>query len=230
MKKKQRKNFVLISLIIIILLVISFFVYNKIDYQTDIENLDLFGIDDLIIVSHPSDELVYSTKQILNGKNLVVCISCSKEKPDTKSFIRIMKKTKNEYITFDYKEYKNSNRLNWDKNKLTKDLEKIIDTKNWNSIITHNSEGEYGNIHHILVSDIVTNLVKDKDKLYYFADYYYINKNSKTYDYLPQLDEEILKEKYKLLNRYPNKKEIIETYYDILPYEEYIPYRKWIIK
>lgn len=86
----------------------------------------------------------------------------------------------NGYIS-DWKNYSDS---------ITKDLKRIIDSRDWNIIVTHNPDGEYGHFHHKKVSSMVTALAS-KNKLYYFGKYY-------SKDYIPdigKLKEEVYKEK-----------------------------------
>lgn len=51
---------------------------------------------------------------------------------------------------------------------------KEIDSKDWDKIVTHNPDGEYGHIHHKKVSKYVTMILKKEDKtnqLVYFGTY-----------------------------------------------------------
>ena len=58
--------------------------------------------------------------------------------------------------------------INYELQKHMKDkISNIIN--NSKKIVTHNPQGEYGHYHHKIVSKIVTELVDDKNKLYYFS-------------------------------------------------------------
>ncbi len=232
LKKYPLELFFLFIVLILITITITTLYYNsKYQFNNDIKKIDLYNIDNLIIVSHPQDEILWSSTKISKGNNLVVCISCQKYEEDTKNFIKVMKYTNNKFLTLSYPEYKDDTHINWNtyKKDITKDIKTIIEYKNWNSIITHNPNGEYGNIHHKIISKIVTNNTKDKELLYY-NNYYYSKKEITNYqNILTKIDTSQLKTKYKLLSFYNNKELILDNYNHILPYEETIPYRKWVI-
>ena len=66
--------------------------------------------------------------------------------------------------------------INWKscKKEYSKRNQKEIDSKDWNQIVTHNPDGEYGHIHHKKVSKYVTMILKKEDKtdqLVYFGKY-----------------------------------------------------------
>ena len=228
---KQYYNYLLLLLTIIVfsISIISISYYNsKHSLNKDITKLNLFNVDTLIIVSHPTDELLWTSSRLINDNCLVVCLSCQDNK-ETKEFIKILNKTDDLYLTLEYPEYKDNNRINWQsyKKDITKKENKIIKTKNWNIIVTHNPNGEYGNIHHRLISNIVTENTNNKDKLYYFQEYHSKKTISNYQDYLLKLDTNTLQTKYNLLSIYNSKDYLIESYSHIIPYEELIPYRKW---
>lgn len=228
---KQYHNYLLLFLIIAFFSasLISIFHYNsKHSLQKDINKLNLFNVDTLIIVSHPSDEVLWSSTKLINDNCLVVCISCTNNQ-ETTEFIKNINYTKDLYLTLEYPEYKDNTRLNWNtyKSEITKDLQKVINTKRWTTIITHNPNGEYGNIHHKLISNIVTENTSNKDILYYFQKYHSKKDIVNYYDYLLKIDNNLLQTKYKLLSNYNSKEYLIDSYSHIIPYEELIPYRKW---
>lgn len=228
---KQYYNYLLLLLIIIVfsIFIISIFYYNsKHSLQKDITKLNLFNVDTLIIVSHPSDEVLWTSSKLIEDNCLVVCLSCTNNQ-ETKEFIKILNYTDDLYLTLEYPEYKDNTRINWNtyKQDISKDLNKIIKTKNWNIIVTHNPNGEYGNIQHKLISNLVTENTNNKDILYYFQEYHSKRTISNYKDYLIKIDSNKLQTKYNLLSLYNSKDYLIESYSHIIPYEELLPYRKW---
>lgn len=228
---KQYYNYLLLLLIIIVfsIFIISIFYYNsKHSLQKDITKLNLFNVDTLIIVSHPSDEVLWTSSKLIEDNCLVVCLSCTNNQ-ETKELIKILNYTDDLYLTLEYPEYKDNTRINWNtyKQDISKDLNKIIKTKNWNIIVTHNPNGEYGNIHHKLISNLVTENTNNKDILYYFQEYHSKRTISNYKDYLIKIDSNKLQTKYNLLSLYNSKDYLIESYSHIIPYEELLPYRKW---
>lgn len=228
---KEYHNYLLLLLIIIVFSIslISISYYNsKHSLQKNINKLNLFNVDTLIIVSHPSDEVLWTSSKLINENCLVVCLSCTNNK-ETTEFIKTLNYTDDLYLTLEYPEYKDNTRINWNyyKKDISKNIKKILNNKRWTTIITHNPNGEYGNIHHKLISNIVTENTPNKDILYYFQEYHSKEDISNYYDYLLKLDNNILQTKYKLLSNYNSKKYIQESYSHIIPYEELISYREW---
>lgn len=217
----------ILSIIVFSILFIS--IYNSKNLlKKDITKLNLFNVDTLIIVSHPSDETLWTSTSLISDNCLVVCLSCTNNQ-ETTEFIKNLNITDDLYLTLEYPEYKDNTRINWNtyQKDISKDIKEILNTKRWNTIITHNPKGEYGNIHHKLISNIVTEHTNNKDILYYFQEYHSKQDISNYYDYLLKLDSNLLQTKYKLLSNYNSKDYLIEEYFHIIPYEEIISYRKW---
>lgn len=228
-KKYPYHLLLLLIIIVFSISLISISIYNsKHQLQRDITKLNLFNVDTLIIVSHPSDEVLWTSSRLISDNCLVVCISCTNNQ-ETTEFIKNLNITDDLYLTLEYPEYKDNTRINWNtyKQDITKDIKKILNTKRWTTIITHNPNGEYGNIHHKLISNIVTENTTNKDILLYFQEYHSKTTISNYYDYLLKLDSNILQTKYQLLSNYNSKNYILDSYSHIIPYEELISYREW---
>ena len=131
----------------------------------------------LMVVAHTDDELLWGWKDLLNGEDWVVlCIfqqynypGADKERKrrllnfEKTSELFGFKKIILDYVDSPYK-------LEID-NELQKNIKNNIFNiiNNSKKIVTHNPQGEYGHYHHKIVSKIVTELVIDKNKLYYFS-------------------------------------------------------------
>ena len=197
-------------IIVIIILGISYRLSNKKDII----------YDNLMIIVHPEDGLIWGGNELINNNYLVICITCNK---NDKDFINIMKKMNNDYVFLDYPDnttYEDEYHI------LNRDLEYFINKNDWKKIITHNKDGEYGSIQNMIINDRVTRLVKDKDKLYYFSKYY--NKynfyyESKKYN---KLNDEELINKYRYINMF-NDLDYINSFKHIIDYEELISYKDW---
>jgi hypothetical protein len=226
----RHHNYIFLLIIIAFsIALISITLYNnKYKLNRDISKLNLFNIDTLIIVSHPSDETIWASSTLIDENCLVVCISCQNNK-ETKEFINILDKTNDLHLVLEYPEYKNNIRIDWNihKDKLSKEIQTIIKTKKWNKIITHNPKGEYGNIHHKIINNIVTKNTSNKEKLYYFQEYHSKIEISNYLEYLTKIDDKKLQIKYNLISLYKDKEFLLESYSHIIPYEELISYRKW---
>ncbi len=193
-------------LLIIIVLISINFIPNK-----------TINPNKLMIIVHPEDGLIWGGNELSQGNYLVICLTCNKKDKD---FISIMNKMHNDYILLDYDETTNFKEEN---NILNDKMKYYLNMKDWSKIITHNSEGEYGNIANKIISKKVTDYTSNKEVLYYFSKYY--------------LKEEFKKESirfYKLNEEeYINKIQYISMLKDldyVNEFAHYIPYesfQKW---
>lgn len=222
----------ILSITIIVITTISLIVslyYSSISYVTkDFNKVSIKDIDNLIIVSHPGDEILFSGAHLLQDNYLVVCISCGEEKESTLDFIEVINKTQDQYIILGYPEYSNNERTNWYlyEESIEKDISSIIKLKSWNSITTHNPEGEYGNTQHKLISKIVSRNTNQKN-LYYFGKYYNKETIVNYKDEFAQINNNLINKKIKLLGTYKNDNYLQTEFSHIYKYEEWIKYKEW---
>ena len=222
----------ILSIIIIVFTTFSFIMssyYSSLTNITiDYSKIDLNEIDNLMIVSHPTDEILFGGSHLLEDNYLVVCITCGTDKELTHDFIDVLQKTKDKYIILGYPEYSNDERENWSnyKTNIKEDITKIINLKDWSTIVTHNPEGEYGSLQHKLTSQIVTS-ISPKKKLYYFGKYYtkksIVNEQNK----LSQINQNRLNQKIKLIGMYKTETYIQTEFNHMYKYEEWIKYKEW---
>lgn len=162
----------------------------------------------LMIITHPDDELIFGGIELLKEKGWkVVCITNGSRQSENKlnlynflfqnkflsrkeEFIKVMDKLNYPYEIWDFED--NLLNANWDEILLIKNLKKIIYEKNYEKIVTHNLEGEYGHIQHKKLSELV-NLIKPKN-LYVF------NVDSKQ-----QITKELNEQLNKLLSIYKSQ-------------------------
>lgn len=222
----------ILSITIIVFTTISLIVssyYSSISLVTkDYNSIDLQGIDNLMIVSHPGDEIIFGGSHLLKDNYLVVCITCGVERELTYNFIEVMQKTKDKYIILGYPEYTNNEKDNWSNHysNIKEDLSNIIKLKSWNTITTHNPEGEYGSIQHKKISKIVSS-ININNNLYYFGKYYTKKSIVNEYDKLSQINQNILNQKIKLLGIYKTEDYLQTEFNHIYKYEEWINYKEW---
>lgn len=230
MKKYQNKILFLVIVIIFVLcLSIVFFSSDKFKQtpiQKKLSKIDLKNINKLIIIVHPDDETLWGGAQLINHKYLVVCITCGSDEVRNNEFKEVMNKVESPYISLSYPDKTDGKRDDWQNSYIyiQEDLKDIINYKNWGKIVTHNPEGEYGHEQHIMTSNIVTSLA-NKNKLYYFNDYFYENDDSINNNQI--LDEKILKEKENLLKIYKSQTAIINNHYHTIKYKELTRYSDW---
>lgn len=168
-------------------------------------NVDLKNINKVMIVAHPDDEMLWGGAHLLQDDYLVVCITCGERNDRVKEFKSVMKETNDKYIMLDYPDYPNSKKDDWKTvyNDIVKDIDRILKMKDWEVIVTHNEQGEYGHIHHKMTHQIVTNIYKrkypDKESLYFFGDYYKKDKITNVEKELKQINEDDYHKKYNII-------------------------------
>ena len=195
-----------IFLVLIILISTIFINNNEISIKPD----------KLMIIVHPEDGLIWAGNELNKGNYLVICITCNK---NNKDFIKIMNKMNNDYVLLNYNE--NTEFVD-EYNILNRDLSYYINKYDYKKIITHNKEGEYGNIQNRIINERVTNLVNNKNILYYFSNYY-LKDNLEETNKLYKLSKKEYETKIKNLSIFKDKEYILE-FKHIIPYESFT---KW---
>lgn len=180
----------------------------------------------LMIVAHPDDETIFGGGHLLQDKYTVVCVTCGKIEYRVKEFEEVMSKTEDDYIMLGYTDRENLTGpiSNWNNeyNDIYNSLLEIINGTDWDIIVTHNPDGEYGHIHHIKTSEIVSEIA-NKDKLYYFGHWYSNGGNG------PRIDDNLYNIKInELLSIYYRSQGVALNYnYNMFPYENWIQANEW---
>lgn len=181
----------------------------------------------LMIVAHPDDETIWGGANLLKDDYVVVCVTCGVSDIRSEEFKKVMQITNDEYIMLGYPDKINGVISNWEYiyDSIESNLKNIINEGNYEKIVTHNPDGEYGHIHHKMISKMVTENA-DKDKLYYFGHYYknssLIPTNSKMIDKM-YYDRKV----NDLIEIYKSQQFIKNSYNHMFPYENWIQYYNW---
>ncbi len=218
----------------------AFLLFNGFDVKANVEVLkpdDLkykllfknnYKYKNLMVVAHPDDDLLFGGTELMKDDYVVVCVTCGTSKTRLKEFKRMMNYFGDEYITLGYPDLVEGKKSEWidEYDLITRDVKNIINLKEWDKIVTHNPDGEYGHIHHKMTNRIVTGLTDDKSKLYYFnktysTKYYKENNISKT------LDEEMCNKKRELFDKY-YKSQVGLKVRHLSDYEKVTSYDEWI--
>ena len=232
------KNFTkehIIPIIIISLLVVSLVVFLLIHYlmpykvTKDYSKVDLDRVNKLMIVAHPDDEMLWGGAHLIEGDYLVVCVTCGVVKIRVNEFISVMNATNSEYIMLGYPDKTNGQRDSWDnwRDKISKDIDGIIKLKDWELIVTHNPDGEYGHQHHKMTSSIVTNVLNDKSRLYYFGRYHSKKTLTPYLNEMTPINDKYLKEKKDILGLYVSQYFIQTSFDHMFGYEDWVQYDDW---
>lgn len=194
----------------------------KMEFTTD------FKHKNLMIVAHADDELIWGGKELMDEDYVVVCVTCGYNVAPERvpEFSNVMKALNDEYIMLGYRDLENGVKSNWDKDYgfILKDVEDIVNFKNWDKIVVHSPFGESGHIHHKMLNRITTSVVKDKDKLYYFGKYYY-NLSEFPEDTV-KIDDSYVKKKDELFKKY-YKSQAHVKFQMFYPYEKLYSYKDW---
>jgi hypothetical protein len=132
----------------------------------------------IMIVAHTDDELLWGWKDLLDGHDwLVICVfqqnnyngAISEKKRRLKQFDYCSKIFGFKYKIYEFIDNPYNLDVNYDIQNNIKLILKDNISDNTKKIVTHNPNGEYGHYHHKIISKIVTEMIIDKDKLYYFS-------------------------------------------------------------
>ena len=192
------------------------------------ENQKYSNIYKLMIVAHPDDESYWGGAHLLEDDYLVVCITCGTVPIRVTEFKKAMTLTKDDYIMLGYPDLTNGKKDNWDKvyTSIKKDLEDIINIKQWQQIVTHNPNGEYGHIHHKMTSKMVTQL-SNSEVLWYFGRYYSKEKIGQVNN-IKKISDETKKLKInKLIPIYKSQKNAENMFKHMFDYENFVFNKDW---
>lgn len=204
---------------------------GKLNSLSHVPKNTLTGYDSLMIVAHPDDETIWGGSHLLNGNYVVVCITNGNNKTRRREFESVIKQTGSIGIMLTYPDKTLGKRDNWNscKTEIEKDVAAILKMNDWQTIVTHNPEGEYGHIHHQMTSELTTTAVSDReqlDRLYYFGKYVKA-KNMDSGKYKKYLTNAIsgqkLDRKMALTTLYGSQKKVMDHLGHMLPYENWTP-------
>ena len=176
--------------------------------KKDLKRAGASSCKNLMIVAHPDDEMLWGGAHLLEDKWFVVCITEGYNRRRANEFRKVLKMTKDKGIILNYADVRYHIRYDWKTSRkgIAKDLQKVLRFKKWSVIATHNPEGEYGHIQHLLTNQIVTDKCKKKallQRLYYFGHFYL---KGEVPDDEPKISKKALKEKHKILKVYKSQK------------------------
>lgn len=231
-KHKAIKTLLKIFLVIVILALLTaggLWGYRvfKSYYEEDIfTSLDLSSVDKLMIVAHPDDETLWGGGHLSEGGYLVVCITDGYNETRKKEFETAVKHLNDTNIpvilNFPDKTYGKRDSWFGIKGKIEDTVKECITIKDWELIVTHNKEGEYGHIHHKMTSSIVRSAYKDlgaENPLYLFGTYHSKKKLPEYEDSMTAISDEWFNNKAEALKDYESQKKVVDNMYHMVKYE-----------
>lgn len=224
-------RFKIVPLVVVtLLLILSLSQILPIKVNTGIDHLDLDEIDKLMIVAHPDDETLWGGAELLKDDYLVVCITCGEQRNRSNEFKKVMQISNNKYIMLGIPDKTLGNRSDWKKHRSTiiKHLTKIVNHKDWDLIVTHNPDGEYGHEHHKMTNEMVQNITPNKDVLYYFGRYVRPSKIKAVSGNLTKIDKKYLDVKInKMIKIYKTQEFIKSRFGHMFEFENWVKATEW---
>ena len=207
---------------------------NTTGFLTESSMAAFDGIDDctnLMIVAHPDDETLWGGAHLKEGKWFILCLTNNYNSIRFAEYNSVLNAAGAKGAILDYPDiYYDTGGMwhisSWDyiKEGLNKDIEKIINYKKWDMIVTHSPTGETGHTHHLATNASVTNACKELnqfDNLWYFGTFY---KPGNVPEDLPRISDEELEFKQNLVDIYKNEAFSIE-----LKWKQMIPHENWVM-
>lgn len=207
-----------------------------------LDKLNLSSVNNLMIVAHPDDETFWGAAHILHGKYFIVVLTNGFYEQRAEDFNNVIKKYGDDKgIILSYPDIR---RKLYDKNGKYKgyetdywstctegmqaDISLLLNYKKWDTVVTHNPDGEYNKFHHKKTCRIVTKAMKgtknSSTPLYYFGHYYDDASSVKG----KRISESDLKKKRGLTKMYlPIAKGAYDRFGHMFPYENWILSTEW---
>lgn len=227
------KKFIFKGLLVFLFAIVSSYLVYQLPKKTyrnlKLNNLDLY--DKIMFVAHPDDDMIWGGAHLLEDDYVVVCITCGTNIGRLNEFQKVMSKTNDGYIALGYPDKTNGKRDEWlgVYDDISRDIETILNSKEWDLIVTHNENGEYGHIHHIKTNKIVKDIYIKNNysaELYFFGDYYSKQNIVSVEKDLVPVSDNLLLEKEKILKLYKSQESVIESLNHMIKYEMWKKYEK----
>jgi hypothetical protein len=153
----------------------------------------------LMVIAHPDDELIFGGVELINyGSDYkVVCVTNPTNKNRVLEFNAVMEKLNIcSWEMLDYEDTLSPSLMFDGPGQIyDKSIDNIINSREWDKIVTHNPVGEYGHPQHKLIYDKVKSLT---------SNFYVFGKSP------VKIKENILNKKIELLKLYGSGEEIID--------------------
>ena len=223
-----------ILIIFLFMIIVVFFAYKislfapylNLPHVTtaDLDALDLDGYNKVMFVAHPDDDLLWGGRHLIEDDYLVVCMTRGNDPVRGAEFKSVMEANGEKYLILSYPDKISRKRSDWKfwKEDMETDIATVLNYKNWEQVVSHNENGEYGHHHHQMTHELVEKEYKEtgcKADLYWFGKYYVNDKIP--YD-LEEIPKELYIQKRKLAALYASQRTTVRKMYHMLPYEWWV--------
>lgn len=184
-------------------------------------------VKNLMIVAHPDDETIWGGDHLLSEDYLVVCVTCGTNEIRDKEIRKVLNISEDELIKLGYPDIVDDRVSDWEgyKEDISFELTTIITMKEYEKIVTHNPQGEYGHKHHKMLNKMVTNITNRErltEQLYYFAKYY--EKNNTNYSDAKKHRVQNYDKKMQMINVYKSQSFIKNSFSHVMSSEKWQKY------
>lgn len=182
----------------------------------------------LMVVAHPDDDILWGGGHLSEGGWLVICLTNEYNDKRNAEFNHAMDVVNAKRLIMAYPDLVNHRRNNWSscKTGIQKDIDLLMKYKKWDQIVTHNPDGEYGHIHHKMVSQVMTKSSHNNGtfaSLSYFGHFYSNVPSSQE-----KMSDSIIEQKQIALNCYTTQLKAIErNWKQMVPYENWVKASQW---
>lgn len=199
--------------------------------------IDLNRAKNLMLVTRPGEEALWGGGHLLEEDYLVVCMTGGAHPETAAEMDRALSASPSQSMKFAFRE-KNlrgkSSHWYFARSDIKTVLKMLFTAKEWNKIVTHNPDGEYGNRQNKLLSTIVTQVfnktVRKKspknDNLFYFGRYCRPAETGKPEGLAP-LSETAMAAKTEMLAAYKTLSSPEADFGHMLPYENWVKHSDW---
>ena len=158
----------------------------------------------LMIIAHPDDELIFGGNELINNGSdyKVVCVTNPKDENRIDEFEKVMKKLN--VCTWEILDFEDTlypaNLDGVEDDRAISAIFRLVNSRQWDKIVTHNPIGEYGHPQHKFIFDRVKIAVDISSNV---NGFYVFDKSTK------KLDKDKLEMKMELLTLYKSQQSII---------------------
>ena len=184
--------------------------------------------NELMVVAHPDDETFWGGAHLIEGNYLVICLTNGFNTVRRQEFRKAMDISGSQRIILSYPDTNaNDARDQWThcKEGLLKDLLAVLSVKHWDTVATHNRNGDTGHIHHKMTNALVTQAcqkAREAIGAYYNFGTFYKAGDPRIDEVTPNVTGELLEKKLKMVACYPAEQ---------VPYKKYwaqmMPHEHW---
>lgn len=220
----------LLLLLLAVFLTVFGGIYGMPEIKMQLAGLKLEDIHKVMVVAHPDDETFWGGAHLADEPYLVVCLTGGDNRVRRKEFQRAVRLSGGVPLILSFPDKVSGVRSQWTdcRDKIEEDLCYLFQYKDWDAVVTHNPDGEYGHIHHKMTNSLVTEALQagSNKPPSCFGTYYSVKKlrnlkKQKSAEELHALSGDSYQLKKKMIDVYRSQKKVVEKFHHMFPYENW---------